>query len=133
MTHPSSIHAARRLAGLASFLGLVLASAPATASDDAPAVRLQPGWQDDARQLIYDGERPGGSAWHAPETLARGNYRVIQRDAQGAPHLVPMQRVQVKGITGERVVVFITTPVRTPEVIDERFLGVDPTRPDTSR
>lgn len=113
------------LAATAAFgTGPAFAAGPADdMKSDPAAVHFLPGWQDAARPLLYQSDRPGGSVWRAPETLPPGSYVVIERDAQGAPRLLPHARFKVSGRVGEQVLVTIDQPVRSPEGLESRYVS----------
>jgi hypothetical protein len=105
-------------------LGTAAAATPPSLPD--ADVTFLPDWQQNARPLFYERDRADGSVWRVPETLDRGTYRVIERDPQGVPHLIPKQRFKVRGGSAEIDLLLIPGPVRTPELLDERYLAFTP-------
>lgn len=115
---------------LAFATAALLATAPARAAEAAePRVEFLAGWQAAARPLFLGELRADGNTWHVPETLERGAWRVIWRDAQGQPHLVPGQRFVVGGTVGTRLVLPLPAEVHSPEALPESFVRMDPTAP----
>lgn len=115
---------------LAFATAVLLASAPARAAGPAEQrAEFLAGWQAAARPLFLGEMRTDGRTWRVPENLDRGAWRVIWRDAQGQPHLVPGQRFVIGGATGTRLVLPLPDDVVSPEALPESFVRVDPTAP----
>jgi hypothetical protein len=98
------------------------APSPAADAASAPVWSLKPGWEAHTKPLLYRGSKGSRTIWLVPNTLPKGNYRVISRAGDTGPHVVGGAQFTVNSAAYRDINLFIDTFERSPEAIDEQWV-----------